>query len=176
MPTERKLSRGPAHHTIVTKRVERLVRQFEAGTLPRAHWTHQAHVRVGLWYLLSLGLGGAMRRMRRMVRRYNTLTGKTLHERAAYHETITVHWIWTIEMWRRRNSSPGSNWHALFRRLEGDPIMRPERVFRHYSAQVLFSGLAHAEFVAPDITPIPADIAELLARLSARTKIRRIAA
>ena len=38
--------RVPPHGTILTKRGERLVRQFEAGTLPRADWTHQAHVRV----------------------------------------------------------------------------------------------------------------------------------
>ena len=60
MTNRRETPRAPAFETILTKRVERLVRQFEAGALPREAWTHQAHVQAGLLYVLFSRASGPL--------------------------------------------------------------------------------------------------------------------
>ena len=142
----------------------RLVRRFEAATLPRAAWTHEAHVRVGLWYLLDEGFPGADDRMRRNIRRYNRITGRTRHERSAYHETITVYFLWIIDRWRRANAFPRGPCarNVLFRRLEGAPILETGRILRHYSGDQLFAPAARERFVPPDRSRLPRTFARYL--------------
>lgn len=38
----------------------RLVTRFEDGTLPKAEWTHQAHLAVALWYASRLSFEEAL--------------------------------------------------------------------------------------------------------------------
>ena len=155
-----------------------LVRRFESCTLPRAEWTHDAHVRVGLWYLIDHGLVNAVRRMRRNVRRYNAFTGKTQRERAAYHETVTVFSLWMIERWRAASTyrdGPCAK-NVLYRRLRGSPILETARIFRHYSGGLLFGAMAHSEFVSPDRSPMPNRVCRYLHSVSERTLTTRVAA
>ena len=35
--------------------LDALVSAFRAGTLPKAAWTHAAHLRVGVWHVLTYG-------------------------------------------------------------------------------------------------------------------------
>ena len=57
--------------------------------MPKAEWTHEAHLRVGLWHLLRYPEGEALRRLRDGIRRYNTACGVAKTEASGYHETIT---------------------------------------------------------------------------------------
>ncbi|MBM5823050.1 MAG: hypothetical protein FJ082_11535 [Cyanobacteria bacterium K_Offshore_surface_m2_011] len=43
--------------------IARLVRAFEALSLPRANWTHRAHLAVGVHYVRHWGLDGALQRL-----------------------------------------------------------------------------------------------------------------
>src|SRR5215217_8731904 len=69
--------------------VPELIRAFENCTLPKAHWTHQAHLTVAHHYLWHYSREEATRRMRNGIRRYNLSQGNP----TAYHETITLAWI-----------------------------------------------------------------------------------
>src|SRR5437870_2474871 len=69
--------------------IPNLVRAFENCTLPKAQWTHQAHLTIAHHYLWHYSREEATQRMRNGIRRYNlsqnNLTG--------YHETITLAWL-----------------------------------------------------------------------------------
>jgi len=58
---------------------------FEACTIPKADWTHEAHVRMAWLYLTSRPFPDALQRIRTGIRRYNDSLGGT-----GYHDTITV--------------------------------------------------------------------------------------
>ncbi|WP_216907051.1 hypothetical protein [Synechococcus sp. CCY 0621] len=72
--------------------IERLVRDFEALSLPRANWTHRAHLAVGVHYVRHWGLDGALQRMRERLQAYNLACGDPV----GYSETITAAYLASI--------------------------------------------------------------------------------
>jgi hypothetical protein len=58
---------------------------FEARTIPKAEWTHAAHVRMAWLFLKRLPFAAALDRIREGIRRYNAAVGSD-----GYHETIMV--------------------------------------------------------------------------------------
>lgn len=72
--------------------IERLVHDFEALSLPRANWTHRAHLAVGVHYIRHWGLDGALLRMRERIQAYNLACG----DPDGYSETITTTYLQTI--------------------------------------------------------------------------------
>ena len=79
--------------------IESLVLAFEAGTLPRAEWTHHAHLIVALWYLRRHEREQATRRIREGIQAYNALGGKPM----GYHETITLAWVAVVSQFLAEN-------------------------------------------------------------------------
>lgn len=69
--------------------IERLVHDFEALSLPRANWTHRAHLAVGVHYLRHRGLDGVLQRMRQRLQAYNLACG----DPDGYSETITTTYL-----------------------------------------------------------------------------------
>jgi hypothetical protein len=76
--------------------VLRLVREFEACTLPRIEWTHHAHLIVALCYLVWHGEAEATKLIRDGIRRYNRACGIETTRTSGYHETITLFYIRAI--------------------------------------------------------------------------------
>ena len=72
--------------------IERLVHDFEALSLPRANWTHRAHLAVGVHYLRHRGLDGALQQMRQRIQAYNLACG----DPDGYSETITTTYLQSI--------------------------------------------------------------------------------
>ncbi len=72
--------------------IERLVRDFEALSLPRANWTHRAHLAVGVHYVRHWGLDGALQRMRERIQAYNLAWG----DPDGYSEAITASYLCSI--------------------------------------------------------------------------------
>ena len=54
---------------------EDLVAAFRDGTLPRAEWTHVAHLRVGAWHVHRHGAAMALELLRDGIRRLNDRHG-----------------------------------------------------------------------------------------------------
>ncbi|MDP9038653.1 MAG: hypothetical protein M3O02_05170 [Acidobacteriota bacterium] len=75
------------------EQIAAFIAAFEDGTLPKARWTHGAHILTGAWYVHGLGREAAIGRMREAVRRYNLAVGGKNTAAGGYHETITVFWI-----------------------------------------------------------------------------------
>lgn len=84
--------------------VEAFLAAFERGTLPKARWTHAAHVLAGAWYVHGLGEEAAICRMRENVSRYNLAVGGKNTPTSGYHETITVFWIKVLAAMHRASA------------------------------------------------------------------------
>lgn len=76
--------------------VLRLVREFEARTLPRAEWTHHAHLVVALCYLVRHEEALATKLIRDGIKRYNEACGVEMTKTSGYHETSTLFYIRAI--------------------------------------------------------------------------------
>lgn len=63
---------------------------FEGCTLPKAEWTHSAHLLTGACYVHGMQREAALAKMRECVRRYNESVGGKNTETSGYHETVTV--------------------------------------------------------------------------------------
>ena len=73
-----------------TGEILEVVRAFEARTLPRARWTHAAHLTVALWYALQFDWPEAVARVRRGIKLYNETHGIQTTPTGGYHETLTL--------------------------------------------------------------------------------------
>ena len=72
---------------------DRIVREFIARTLPKNEWTHQAHLRVGLWHALQYPDAAALDLLRARISAYNEATGVANTAQSGYHETITRFYV-----------------------------------------------------------------------------------
>jgi hypothetical protein len=131
---------------------QELVEAFIACTLPKEHWTHQAHLRVGLWHLLRHPDDEALALLRSRIQKYNVSRGGVNTDSAGYHETITRFYVWVIDRFVRsvdRSRSVDELAEELIARW-GDK----ELPLRYYSRSRLFSVLARREWVEPDLVPL----------------------
>jgi hypothetical protein len=132
-----------------SEEVLRLVRGFEACTLPRAEWTHQAHLVVALWYLVRHEERAATRLIRDGIRRYNKACGIEQTKTGGYHETITLFYIRVIRKFLSA-ANPDCTLKMLANSLInlcGDKNMPLE----YYSRERLMSGQARTRWLEPDL-------------------------
>jgi hypothetical protein len=125
------------------------VLEFEACTLPKPRWTHQAHLLVGLWYLSKHTPAEALNVVRKRIRAYNLAVGTANTDDSGYHETLTRWYLNGIAAHMARHSAeslPESL--ALLLRT---PLARSDWPLRFYSRERLFSVRARREWVEPDL-------------------------
>jgi hypothetical protein len=131
---------------------EALVEAFIACTLPKEHWTHHAHLRVGLWHLLRHHANDALALLRERIQKYNVSCGRMNTDRSGYHETITRFYVWVIGQFLR-----SADRSRTIDRLAEELIRHwgeKELPFRYYSRARLFSVLARREWIEPDLLPL----------------------
>jgi hypothetical protein len=129
--------------------VLRLVREFEACTLPRAEWTHHAHLTVGLWYLLRHDEAAATRLIREGIKRYNRAWGVETTPTGGYHETITLFYVRLIAKFLAR-APRDCTLAALANSLAGE-CGDKGLPLAYYSRERLMSREARARWVEPDL-------------------------
>jgi hypothetical protein len=133
-----------------------LARQFLACTLPKADWTHQAHLRVGAWHVDRFGAAHALPRLREGIRRLNESHGGANTSTGGYHETITAAYVTLIDAFLATVGSAPSLDDRV-ERLLASPIADRAVLLRFWSREVLMSPAARAAWVAPDIGPLKLD-------------------
>lgn len=129
-----------------------LLRRFDDCTLPRAEWTHGAHLTVALWYFLEFDWPEAAERVRRGIRRYNAAHGVRTTPTGGYHETLTLFWLRVVRSFLEDGRNEGRSLVSLANELvvkadSGLPL-------RHYTRARLFSTEARASWVEPDLKPL----------------------
>ena len=133
--------------------LDELVRMFLAETLPRAQWTHVAHLRVGAWHVHQFGATEALPRLRDGIRRLNQAHGTPNTPTGGYHETITAAYVVVIAQFLAAGE-PALPFEALVERLITDPIADRALLLRFWTKEVLLSPAARAAWVAPDRAPL----------------------
>lgn len=127
---------------------DRIARGLIARTLPKSEWTHQAHLRAGLWHVLNHTDGTALDLMRERIRAYNEITGVANTANSGYHETITRFYLHVIRTFLRSVDSqrPVDELALELIARFGDRDLP----LRYYTRERLFSAEARFHWVEPD--------------------------
>jgi hypothetical protein len=129
---------------------EEFLAAFESGTLAKAEWTHQAHVRMAWLYLDRLPFDQALICIRDGVRRHNAAVGSPP---TAYHETITAAFAKLIHA--RRTEAAAEEDFAEFAVRNADLLGRGLAALRrHYTQGLLDTPAARERFLEPDLEPL----------------------
>jgi hypothetical protein len=139
---------------------------FERCRLARKDWTHEAHVRMAWLYLTRVPADeDVFDRVRSGIKKLNTAFVRRQqmsckvpprkesdpHGLDGYHETITVAFVTVIAS----RVMPGEDF-AAFRDRNPDLFDRKfPALLKHYSPERLYSAPARAEFIEPDLEPLP---------------------
>jgi hypothetical protein len=130
--------------------IERLAAAFEACTLPKPKWTHQAHLTVALVYCLRYSADEALSLIRQRIKRYNEAVGGQNSATSGYHETITVFYMWAVRQFIE-SASPEASLVELANALIGGKYAAKSFPFEYYSRDLLLSSQARAVWVEPDL-------------------------
>ena len=125
-----------------------LVESFEKATISRDDWRHAEHLVVALYYLTRHDMETATNKMREGI--FNLLRNAfavDLTKDMPYHETLTIFWMQTIDMFNRtKNGDP-----LLDKANEVVANYDKDYPFRFYSRERLFSDEARARFIEPEL-------------------------
>ena len=127
--------------------------RFLARTLPKAEWTHEAHISTTCWLILERADILPERELPDLIRRYNESVGGVNSDSEGYHETITQIFIRTL-----RASLATSEGEGLAARVNAvllAPQGRRDWPLRFYSRELLFSKTARLGWVEPDLAALP---------------------
>jgi hypothetical protein len=130
--------------------IETLLHSFDSCTLPRAAWTHAAHLTVALWYLLHHPHDVATELIRAGIKRFNHAHGIKTTPTGGYHETLTLFWIHFVRRYLDESKHEESSLVTLANNL----LLRYSRSnlpFDYYSRERLFSSEARARWIEPDL-------------------------
>ena len=124
-----------------------LAARFVARTLPKAEWTHAAHLRVGAWHVARFGPEEALARLRTGIRALNDSHGTVNSATSGYHETITRAYVLLLA---EHLASGAPDTEALIR----GPLAARDVLLRFYTKETLMSPRARVEWVEPDLRPL----------------------
>jgi hypothetical protein len=122
---------------------------FEAGAFAPADFSHRAHVRLAYVYLAESDADLALERYRA------ALVGFLAHHgipATKYHETLTRAWLLGVNHFMQRSPEASSADDFIARNAL---LLDSKIMLTHYSADLLFSPEARADFVEPNLDPIP---------------------
>jgi hypothetical protein len=125
-----------------------------ARTVPRAEWTHEAHLAATTYLLLRRPDVDLARELPDIIRGYNESVGGVNNDREGYHETITRVFLHGVRLFLSE-ADAGEPLHDLVNQLLLSPMGRREWPLRFYSPELLFSVGARRSFVPPDLGALP---------------------
>ena len=125
-----------------------------ARTLPRADWTHEAHLAACAWIIVERPDIRPERDLPAIIRAYNESVGGVNDDTQGYHETITQASIRAVRSFLARTGTDRplvDRVNALLEAEEG----RRDWPLRFYAPERLFSVEARRGWVEPDLAPLP---------------------
>jgi polar amino acid transport system ATP-binding protein len=140
--------------------LDELAERFAAAAVPRAEWTHAAHLRVGAWHVDRHGPEEALRLLRDRIRRLNEVNGVANTPTGGYHETITAAYVHLIAAYLTAAPKDRPLDERVERMIAG-PVAHKEFLRRYWSKDLLMSPQARAAWVPPDGAPLtlsPSDL------------------
>ena len=134
--------------------VARVGEGFLACDLPRAEWTHEAHLAATTYLLLRHPEIDLDQELPGLVRRYNESVGGVNSDTEGYHETITRVFLRGVRLFLGE-ADPTEPLHELVNELLLSAMGRRDWPLCFYSPTLLFSVEARRVFVDPDILALP---------------------
>lgn len=131
------------------KQALQLVKDFEAGTLPKESWTHVAHIIVGVSYCLDLPLPEAVGKIRTNIKAYNERVGGQNTDHSGYHETITLFYMRTIAGYLVTTGFSTLT-QELLNLLQQQPFLDKSYPLQFYSREYLMSPESRKNWAVPD--------------------------
>jgi hypothetical protein len=125
-----------------------------ARSLPRAEWTHEAHLAAATYLLLKRADVDLDKQLPDIIRRYNESVGGVNSDSEGYHETITRVFLHGIRLFLAE-ADPAEPLHEIVNQLLLSPMGRRDWPLRFYSPERLFSVEARRHFVEPDLAALP---------------------
>lgn len=124
-----------------------LIYAFESRLLPLSHWTHFAHLTVGVYYLRAYGLDAAFQRLKNHIIAYNESVGVPNSPERGYHETITLFWLkWLFFNVLEQNQSSKTLKEICNSLADLDKNI----LLEYYSLDIIKSPLARQTWIEPD--------------------------
>ena len=120
-----------------------------ARTLPRAHWTHEAHLAACTWLVRDRPDIAIERELPAIISAYNEAVGGVNDDTQGYHETITQVYIAGVKA-HLAEVGMALPLHAAVNALLLSSRGRRDLPLRFYSKERLFSVQARRGFVEPD--------------------------
>ena len=124
-----------------------------ASDLPRADWTHEAHLAACCWIIRERPVINLEADMRDIISAYNVAAGGVNDDTQGYHETITQVYIAAVRAHLRTQPSSTTLCHMV-NALLLSPRGRRDLPLMHYTRERLFSVEARRAFILPDIAPL----------------------
>jgi hypothetical protein len=132
------------------------LRLFESCDLPFEQWTHRSHVRVAYLYLTRNPFALALEKMRKGVKACNAAHNVPDSPTSGYNETTTHAFLHLI-------AATLGAYSKVFPTLTSESFCEthPQLLTRHalrlfYSPECRMHPRAKAEFIEPDLAPLPA--------------------
>lgn len=129
---------------------------FLARTLPRAEWTHEAHLATCLWLLAERPDIDCDRELIGRIAAYNTAVGGVNDDTQGVHATITHAYVAGIRAWRAGGERGGLV--EAVNALLDSAVGARDWPLAYWSRERLFSVAARRGWVEPDLAPLPARI------------------
>jgi hypothetical protein len=131
------------------------LKSFEDLTLPFAHWTHRAHVKVAWLYLQTHPFNEALSQMRRGIKAYNAHNHVPESPTSGYNETTThafLHLIAaTISAYGKAMPTQTADSFC-----DTHPQLMTRNILRlFYSPDHRMHPNAKTQFIEPDLAPLP---------------------
>ena len=137
-------------YAITTPEALRIVEAHNAATLPREEWTHEAHLIVGMYVVLTYDRQAVLE-MKKRVWRYNEIKGKG-NNGTGYHHTLTVFWIWAIRKFILENNITKFDEEALDKLIFNEELARRNLIEEFYDEVMLL--LSRREYFLSDLKPM----------------------
>ena len=123
-------------------------------TVPRAEWTHEAHLAATLYLLLRRSDVNLDGQLPEIIRGYNESVGGVNDDTQGYHETITRVFLHGVRLFLEE-AEDGEPLRELVNELLLSPMGRRDWPLRFYSPERLFSVEARRAFIPPDLAALP---------------------
>ena len=134
--------------------IEHIGEGLLARTLPRAEWTHEAHLAATTYLLLRRPDVDLDTQLPDIIGGYNASVGGVNSDSEGYHETITRLFLRGVRLFLA-DAETSEPLHETVNALLLTPMGRRDWPLRFYSPLRLFSTEARRDFIGPDIAAIP---------------------
>ncbi len=134
------------------KTLDEFLHAFFHHTLPKAQWTHAAHVTVAACLLHKSRVPSVLPVVRNAISSYNLSVGTQNTDTSGYHETLTIFWLRVVAQSLRQ--SPSASRLQAVRSIVAAYGAERSLHRLYYSRDIVTCTAARRAWVEPDLKPL----------------------